>query len=217
LKRNSELMLRRLQTNKKQSRMVFDQRKRDESKTFAESERAIADEAAQFQRDIQKAFADNERAIQAAAEQENRDIQKAFKDEQRSADLANAEAIKKILDSAKAKAPEARRSGGSVEAGEPYLVGEEGPELIYPNRAGYVATARETAAMMAIPSVGVNVKPNLTISDPKNLALMQELLNQTRIQNGHLMAIASRRPVESINKTTINNEYNTRSNKGLPR
>ncbi|OYW52333.1 MAG: phage tail tape measure protein [Hyphomicrobium sp. 32-62-53] len=35
-------------------------------------------------------------------------------------------------------APEARASGGPVSAGRPYLVGEQGPELITPTRSGYV-------------------------------------------------------------------------------
>jgi SLT domain-containing protein len=135
-----------------------------------------------LQRNIQKAFADNERAIQATAEQENRDIQKAFKDEQRALDLANAEAINKILASAKSPSPQARRSGGGVEAGQPYLVGEEGPELIYPNRAGYVVTARETAAMMNVPSVGISAQPSLKIStDTKTLETkMSELVSINR-------------------------------------
>jgi hypothetical protein len=42
-----------------------------------------------------------------------------------------------------------RASGGPVKAGQPYLVGEEGPEIIMPNRDGMVMTASETAAMLA--------------------------------------------------------------------
>jgi len=40
-------------------------------------------------------------------------------------------------------------SGGPMKAGEPYLVGEEGPELVFPNRDGWVATADETDRLMA--------------------------------------------------------------------
>jgi len=43
----------------------------------------------------------------------------------------------------------ARAMGGPVEAGKPYLVGEDGPEIIFPTRAGFVATARETAEIQA--------------------------------------------------------------------
>lgn len=42
----------------------------------------------------------------------------------------------------------ARAMGGPVEAGKPYMVGEKGPELIFPSQDGFVATARETAAIM---------------------------------------------------------------------
>jgi hypothetical protein len=174
---------------------VFDQRKRDESKAFAENERAIADEWAQLQREVQKAFADNERAIQRASEDENRSIQKAFKDEQRALDLANAEAIKKILDSAKAKTPEGRRSGGSIAPGEPYLVGEEGPELIYPDRAGYVATARETAAMMAIPSVGIAAVPSVSINTRTLEAQSAKMVKLLGDANATLNKMAKTTPV----------------------
>lgn len=40
-------------------------------------------------------------------------------------------------------------SGGSMKAGEPYLVGEQGPELVFPDRDGWVATASETDRVMA--------------------------------------------------------------------
>jgi hypothetical protein len=161
----------------KTDQAAFDNQKQAEAKTFAESERAIADQWAALQRETQKAFAADERAIQRATEDENRSIQKVFAAEQRAADLANAEQIKKILDSAKTATPQARRSGGSVEAGQPYLVGEAGPELIYPNRAGYVATARETAAMMSVPSVGISAQPNLKVStDTKALEIKMDKL-----------------------------------------
>lgn len=39
--------------------------------------------------------------------------------------------------------------GGQMKAGEPYLVGEEGPELVFPDRDGWVATAAETDRVMA--------------------------------------------------------------------
>jgi hypothetical protein len=41
-----------------------------------------------------------------------------------------------------------RAKGGPVMAGRPYLVGEKGPELIFPAQDGFVATARETADIM---------------------------------------------------------------------
>lgn len=42
-----------------------------------------------------------------------------------------------------------RASGGPVDANTPYLVGEEGPELVTPTRDGYVHDARTTARMLA--------------------------------------------------------------------
>lgn len=38
----------------------------------------------------------------------------------------------------------ARAAGGDMTAGNPYLVGEQGPELVFPNRSGYVLTADAT-------------------------------------------------------------------------
>jgi len=45
-------------------------------------------------------------------------------------------------------AAEKRARGGPVLAGQPYLVGEEGPELIIPNSSGTVLTANQTAGVM---------------------------------------------------------------------
>lgn len=41
-----------------------------------------------------------------------------------------------------------RASGGPVSSGRPYLVGEEGPELVVPRSSGTVIPAAETAAML---------------------------------------------------------------------
>jgi hypothetical protein len=40
-----------------------------------------------------------------------------------------------------------RASGGSVRAGQPYLVGEKGPELIVPKHSGTVVNSQQTGAM----------------------------------------------------------------------
>lgn len=42
-----------------------------------------------------------------------------------------------------------RARGGPILAGNTYLVGEQGPELIFASRSGYVATAQETEQIMA--------------------------------------------------------------------
>lgn len=41
--------------------------------------------------------------------------------------------------------------GGPAKGGKPYLVGEYGPELVVPNRDGYVMTAQQTAALLGAP------------------------------------------------------------------
>jgi hypothetical protein len=46
------------------------------------------------------------------------------------------------------RAIEARAGGGDVVAGRPYLVGEEGPELLVPDVAGTVIPAAQTAQML---------------------------------------------------------------------
>ncbi|HEY6568548.1 MAG TPA: phage tail tape measure protein [Actinomycetota bacterium] len=43
---------------------------------------------------------------------------------------------------------ERRASGGPMKEGKPYLVGEEGPELMFPDTSGFLANASQTAAMM---------------------------------------------------------------------
>ena len=44
--------------------------------------------------------------------------------------------------------PHTRALGGPVGAGQPYLVGEKGPELFMPNQNGHVFTTAQTAGMM---------------------------------------------------------------------
>jgi hypothetical protein len=42
-----------------------------------------------------------------------------------------------------------RENGGAINAGRSYLVGERGPEMVFPSRSGYVATARALEGMLA--------------------------------------------------------------------
>lgn len=60
-----------------------------------------------------------------------------------------------------------RAVGGPMTAGQPYWVGEKGPELVFPNRSGFVATANESAAMAAGGGWGggrsVNVYLDMTV------------------------------------------------------
>lgn len=43
-----------------------------------------------------------------------------------------------------------KASGGPIQARQPYLVGEEGPELIFPDRSGYVANMRDSQRIMGM-------------------------------------------------------------------
>jgi len=54
-----------------------------------------------------------------------------------------------------------RAGGGSVYAGMPYIVGEQGPELFTPSTSGNISTAQQTAGMMGGMHIGaVNVYAN---------------------------------------------------------
>ncbi|WP_395734350.1 hypothetical protein [Prosthecobacter sp.] len=58
-----------------------------------------------------------------------------------------------------AKKPLARAKGGPVKAGRPYLVGEEGPEIIVPKQSGHVVPnhAISIAALMEMKRAGKNI------------------------------------------------------------
>jgi lambda family phage tail tape measure protein len=60
-----------------------------------------------------------------------------------------------------------RAGGGPIEANRPYLVGEEGPELIFPDRAGMVLSAQDTASALgqaAPPQVIQAPAPQVNVS-----------------------------------------------------
>lgn len=52
---------------------------------------------------------------------------------------------------------EGRARGGPIAAGQPYIVGEEGPELIVPSGAGMVMTAGQTSGMLSGGTYNVTV------------------------------------------------------------
>jgi hypothetical protein len=207
------------QIQQQESQKAFEATQRETQRAFQELQNDVQkdfDKQAQLR---QKAFEESERIIQRSFEDEGRAIQKAFNDRERQLDKENAEAVKKILESAKGSGGtlvQARRSGGPVAPGEPYLVGEAGPELIVPRAPGQVMTARETAALMRVGSPNISISPAVQNS-PQTQKLLQQQIELLRYQNDHLRAIASRRPIETVNKTTVVNEYNTRSSRGLPR
>ena len=61
---------------------------------------------------------------------------------------------------------ETRSHGGDVEAGRPYLVGEEGPELVVPNQSGTVIPAAALQAPPAPPEINISV---VNVTDPNEL------------------------------------------------
>ncbi|MEO1208298.1 MAG: hypothetical protein AAFX78_02030 [Cyanobacteria bacterium J06638_20] len=99
---------------------------------------------------LRQQFADEERVRDRQHEDERIARERAFREQQRQLDLANAEAIAALQrrSNSGSTTPEARRMGGPVVAGQPYIVGETGQELFTPYTDGHVWTARETAAIL---------------------------------------------------------------------
>lgn len=98
-----------------------------------------------------------------------------------------------------------RAVGGPVKAGVPYLVGEQGPELIVPGQSGTVMTASQTAAMRSGASGGSAQRPtggSYTIGvaggmEPAMTALVSAILPYLTLevgrQGGSISAIVDSR------------------------
>jgi len=97
--------------------------------------------------------------------------------------------------------PQARRDGGGVKAGAPYLVGEAGPELITPRRSGWVWTAQQTAEMLKA-SVPKSFTGGVAIAPASNPTL--PLLKEIRGLRADLKALD--RPQQNNNFTLVNEE-----------
>jgi hypothetical protein len=91
---------------------------------------------------------------------------------------------------------EKRAKGGPVRAGEPYIVGEEGPELVVPSQSGTVLTAGETRAALSPVSgsgmatgagsgsaITVNIYPKALPTDRELI----DLVNSVRRRNGNVI------------------------------
>jgi hypothetical protein len=91
-----------------------------------------------------------------------------------------------------------RAKGGPVRAGEPYIVGEEGPELVVPSQSGTVLTAGETRAALSPVSgsgmrsdkdtvsgsaITVNIYPKALPTDRELI----DLVNSVRRRNGNVI------------------------------
>ena len=83
----------------------------------------------------------------------------------------------------------ARAGGGSVTAGQPYLVGERGPELFMPGRSGGIAPTGSFGGGVQVGSVNITVQntgENLSPAAQKQIAnqvqgiVMSTLVNQKR-------------------------------------
>lgn len=71
-----------------------------------------------------------------------------------------------------------RASGGSIESGKAYLVGERGPELIFSNSKGFVANAEQTRGML---SGGTTQVFNVTTPDPDAFrASQRQIMRQAK-------------------------------------
>jgi hypothetical protein len=81
----------------------------------------------------------------------------------------------KKRDAAAAGRNKARAKGGPVMAGQSYLVGEEGPEMIVPNRSGHVLTAKQTAAARS----GAQVVNNLTVIGSLEASISERTIQET--------------------------------------
>ena len=82
-----------------------------------------------------------------------------------------------------------RAGGGSVTAGQPYLVGERGPELFMPGRSGGIAPTSSFGGGVQVGSVNITVQntgENLSPAAQKQIAnqvqgiVMSTLVNQKR-------------------------------------
>jgi hypothetical protein len=178
-----------------QARAEFEKRLQEEQKVFQEQQQLEQEafEAQQqqqqeefelIQRDAQRAFDDEQRTIERAFQAEQQAAEAAFNAQQRQLDEQSAQRQAAILEAASrgiAPQVQARRDGGPVAAGQPYLVGEEGPELITPTRRGWVHTAGETAAIMARQPV-MAIKPqSIAGVEAKLSELLQEVRQGRRV------------------------------------
>jgi TP901 family phage tail tape measure protein len=84
----------------------------------------------------------------------------------------------RVTDFTAASQFEARALGGPVRAGQPYIVGERGPELIVPRMAGSVVPAGQLARMMSdggTSATGVVIENYTTVNPQDDDALIAKL------------------------------------------
>jgi TP901 family phage tail tape measure protein len=178
---------------------AFQESQRAADKAFREEQQAAAEAFQESQRAADKAFREEQQAAAEAFANQQREADRAFKEQQRQLDKQNADQIAAILAAAKPAGATPRKDGGPIRAGQTYLVGEVGPELIVPSRSGYVLTAKETAALERSLNV---MAPALSVASPSGNV------------EGQLNAIlrtlqrAAKRPIHAPQNNTFINEPN---------
>lgn len=78
---------------------------------------------------------------------------------------------------ARALGIKARASGGPILGGSPYLVGEQGPELVVPPRSGYVLNATKTANALggSVPTYTFNITNIHPVNEPASVTTNRAL------------------------------------------
>jgi TP901 family phage tail tape measure protein len=163
---------------------AFEVRQRADQKIFEDQQKEDQRLFDKVQREDQKLFETSQQVLQEQFQSRQQAAEAAFNAQQRQLDEQSAQRQAAILESASrgiAPQVQARRDGGPVAAGQPYLVGEEGPELITPTRRGWVHTAGETAAIMARQPV-MAIKPqSIAGVEAKLSELLQEVRQGRRV------------------------------------
>ncbi len=163
---------------------AFEVRQRADQKIFEDQQKEDQRLFDKVQREDQKLFETSQQVLQEQFQSRQQAAEAAFNAQQRQLDEQSAQRQAAILEAASrgiAPQVQARRDGGPVAAGQPYLVGEEGPELITPTRRGWVHTAGETAAIMARQPV-MAIKPqSIAGVEAKLSELLQEVRQGRRV------------------------------------
>lgn len=76
----------------------------------------------------------------------------------------------------KNSAPKARAGGGPVSAGEPYMVGERGPELFVPSRSGAIVPNGAGASISVTVAPGAIVQHYPIMQDRTSMAMLTQML-----------------------------------------
>ena len=163
---------------------AFQLKQQEAERAFQEQQR-LEEEAYQEQQVLkQEEFDNREREIQRAFEAQQQSAEAAFNEQQRQLDEASAQRQAAILEAASrgiAPQVQARKDGGPVAAGQAYLVGEQGPELITPSRKGWVHTAGETAALLGKQPTMLVKNPAMPGIEAKLSELLQEVKRGRRV------------------------------------